>query len=255
VAQAAPGAVAQAAAAAEPRDLTPPRIPVLASSAGNGNRRTQSNGAQSNGAPGGAGSLVGQVRRADGAGLAGARVTITDRTGRQHGRAVTDETGSYAIPVPVPGRYLVTSGADGYQPHIAEVMSHGAALRHDATLAEAAGSTGPAPMPADEPVGPAVGMLVGTVLSATTGRPVPDALTTLTDLDGGVVASTVTGLDGQFVFDELPLGSYTLTASGLAPQSTSVQLNPGDTAAVDVRLQAPTAPTQQPRPAQTSTGS
>jgi predicted phage tail protein len=132
------------------------------------------------------------------------------------------------------------------------VAVHGSSTRHDATLAGS--QTSAAPIAAQRVELPVLGSVVGTVRTATTGQPVADALTTLTDADGEVVASTVTGFDGQFDFDGLPLGTYTLTASGLGPQSVGVVLSPGDTAAVDLRLNAPVAPTPQPHHAQSPTG-
>jgi EmrB/QacA subfamily drug resistance transporter len=224
---------APAMAAASPRQA----MPAI------GNRPPAVNGAR---------SLSGQVRGIDGSPLVGARITVTDPAGRQHSRATTDGTGSYRIPAPAPGRYLVVCAADGYQPYVAEVAVHGSSTRHDATLAGS--QTSAAPIAAQRVELPVLGSVVGTVRTATTGQPVADALTTLTDADGEVVASTVTGFDGQFDFDGLPLGTYTLTASGLGPQSVGVVLSPGDTAAVDLRLNAPVAPTPQPHHAQSPTG-
>jgi hypothetical protein len=64
------------------------------------------------------------------------------------------------------------------------------------------------------------------------------------------VASTVTGPDGSFVFENLPGGTYTLTASGYAPVATVVQVGSGGVTTADVEFPAPagSAPSAQSAP-------
>jgi hypothetical protein len=69
--------------------------------------------------------------------------------------------------------------------------------------------------------------LVGSVRTATAGVPVPEALTTLLDADGRVIASTITDTGGEFVFDDLQAGVYTVIASGYPPVATEVQVGLG----------------------------
>jgi EmrB/QacA subfamily drug resistance transporter len=68
----------------------------------------------------GAGGLVGRVLDGSGAGPGGtvaATVTLIDATdGAQVGRARTDADGSYALPVPRPGDYLLVCSAPGRRP-------------------------------------------------------------------------------------------------------------------------------------------
>lgn len=54
------------------------------------------------------------------------------------------------------------------------------------------------------------------------GRPLADALVTLTDWDGNVVDTMVTGPDGGYSFAGLHDGTYTVVASGYAPVHTPV---------------------------------
>jgi hypothetical protein len=56
------------------------------------------------------------------------------------------------------------------------------------------------------------GRLAGNVLTAD-GIPVKDAVVTLTDVRGEVVASTRSGREGNYVITELVAGEYTLAAS------------------------------------------
>jgi hypothetical protein len=68
---------------------------------------------------------------------------------------------------------------------------------------------------------------------------VGEALATLIDARGTVVASTVTAPDGSFAFEDLPGGAYTLTASGYAPVASIVQVGAGEVTSVDVEFPAP----------------
>jgi hypothetical protein len=69
--------------------------------------------------------------------------------------------------------------------------------------------------------------LVGHVRTASAGAPVPEALTTLLDADGRVVGSAITDVEGEFVFDDLQAGAYTVIASGYPPVATEVHLDRG----------------------------
>jgi hypothetical protein len=76
--------------------------------------------------------------------------------------------------------------------------------------------------------------LQGTVTAASTGRGVAEATATLVDGAGHVVGSATTSPDGRFAFCDLPAGSYTLTASGYAPDVRVVHVGAGGT--TDVRI-------------------
>ena len=49
----------------------------------------------------------------------------------------------------------------------------------------------------------------------------------------------MTGPDGSFVFENLPGGTYTLTASGYAPVASVVQVGSGGVTTADVEFPAP----------------
>ncbi|MGB8996626.1 MAG: MFS transporter [Pseudonocardiaceae bacterium] len=69
--------------------------------------------------------------------------------------------------------------------------------------------------------------LVGIVRTARAGAPVPEALATLLDADGRVVGSSITDASGEFRFDDLQAGTYTVIASGYPPVATDVQVGLG----------------------------
>ncbi|MGD9986637.1 MFS transporter [Pseudonocardia sp.] len=253
-------------------------------------------------------AIEGTVRRADGAGLAGAVVTVTEPTGRQAARTTSDQVGEYRIGVPTGGTYLVVAASGAFQPHAAMVAVADRAVRHDVTLAgagglrgvvrvtDATGQTRPvsgvavtlidvqgnvsAATVSDElgryllagvpdgqytltaagtgyqPIATSVVLpggneivqdvelprrarLLGTVVAGSTGRGVPEALTTLIDPSGNVVGSTVTDADGTFAFDDLAEGTYTITASGYAPTASVVQVTAGGASTTEIAFAAP----------------
>ncbi|MBV9160697.1 MAG: MFS transporter [Pseudonocardiales bacterium] len=82
--------------------------------------------------------------------------------------------------------------------------------------------------------------LVGSVRTASAGAPVPEALTTLLDSDGHVVSSAITGIDGEFVFDDLQTGAYTVIATGYPPVAHEVHLGLGAPAETVITLRPAT---------------
>ncbi len=82
--------------------------------------------------------------------------------------------------------------------------------------------------------------LVGSVRTASAGAPVPEALTTLLDADGHVVGSAITDTDGEFVFDDLQAGAYTVIASGYPPVTAEVHVGLGTATETVVTLGHPT---------------
>jgi hypothetical protein len=83
--------------------------------------------------------------------------------------------------------------------------------------------------------------LMGSVRTATAGVPVPEALATLLDADGHVIASTITGTGGEFVFDDLQAGVYTVIVSGYPPVATEVQVGLGTFTDAVITLGHPTS--------------
>jgi uncharacterized protein YfaS (alpha-2-macroglobulin family) len=70
--------------------------------------------------------------------------------------------------------------------------------------------------------------VVGTVRADGDGRPLPGANVALLDDAGNVLASRRTGQDGDYVFDDVTEGSYTVIASGYAPVATGLRVAPGE---------------------------
>ncbi|WP_232661124.1 MFS transporter [Pseudonocardia sp. TRM90224] len=86
--------------------------------------------------------------------------------------------------------------------------------------------------------------LSGLITAATSGEAVEEAVATLVDRNGAVVASAVTGADGAFTFHDLASGTYTLVASGYAPVKQLVEVTAGAqaTAVIELRPAEPQTP-------------
>jgi len=84
------------------------------------------------------------------------------------------------------------------------------------------------------------GHLHGTVRGRT-GDPLPDARVSLVDSWGRVVRVTASGPNGQYRFEELPEGEYTLVATMYPPVASGVQVTAGHKHQHDVELAFPEA--------------
>ncbi len=140
--------------------------------------------------------LCGTVQHSDGTRVARAALTLIDSFGRQIGRGATGEDGRYALSTPGNGSYVLIASAGGHQPQAVTV------------------TVGDRPVELDVVLGGA-GQLAGLVVTAD-GSPVQDAVVTLTDVRGEVVAGTRSGRDGGYVLAELIAGEYTLAANAPA---------------------------------------
>ncbi|MEU5012057.1 MFS transporter [Streptomyces sp. NPDC021749] len=140
--------------------------------------------------------VCGAVRHHDGSIVPRAALTLIDVTGRQIGRGASGEDGRYALSTPGPGSYVLIAAAGGHQPQAVTV------------------TVGERPVELDVVLGGA-GRLAGTVTTAD-GTPVRDAMVTLTDVRGEVVATTRSGREGGYVIGELVAGEYTLASSAPA---------------------------------------
>lgn len=169
----------------------------------------------------GYGAVGGTVTSAaTGAEVPAATVTVIDTSGDVVAGTETDGAGTYEVRRLAPGDYTVAVAADGRRPEAMTVgVPLGGRIRHDVVL------TGHA-------------RLSGTVRASSTGTPVNEALVTLTDADGAVVATWITGPDGGYDFDELTAGDYTLSATGYAPVATRMSAPAGETVVHDVELGA-----------------
>ncbi|WP_436526902.1 MFS transporter [Actinoplanes sp. HUAS TT8] len=168
-------------------------------------------------APAGSTTLSGQVTGADQRPLAGARLTLADFGGAQAARAVAGADGSYRLATDAPGAYLLICSADRHQPAAVQLTLTGAE-RRDLTLA-------------------AAGRIEGAAVDQHE-QPVPSATVTVTDGEGTVVGSAVTGPDGGYVLAGLYPAEYTVTASapGARPAARTVVLDAGGVSRADLVL-------------------
>ncbi len=171
-------------------------------------------GAAGAGGTGGGGAFVpGPAVRGRVTGVAGlpvprSELTLIASDGRQVGRTQAAEDGTFLLPTPGPGAYVLVANADGHHPQTASVLTaEGAAAECDLSL------TG-------------TGTLAGTVRRAD-GERVEDARVVLKDADGHEVATAVTGKDGGYSFGNLYPGSYTLLTMGYPPFPATVRIGEG----------------------------
>ncbi|OLT10502.1 MFS transporter [Pseudonocardia sp. CNS-139] len=158
----------------------------------------------------------------------GAAVALIDVRGDVAATGVTDAGGRYRLTGVPDGTYTLTAASPGHQPVAVSVrLEQGSMVERDLEL-------------------PHRSRLVGTVVAASSGLAVAEALATLVDATGTVVGSTVTAPDGTFVFEDLAEGTYTLTASGYAPVAQVVHVAPGGQTVTSVELGNRPAPSAEP---------
>ncbi|MBL3666315.1 MFS transporter [Streptomyces sp. M2CJ-2] len=138
-------------------------------------------------------AVCGTVQHPDGTVVPRAALTLIDVAGQQIGRGASGADGRYALATPGPGAYVLIAAAGGHQPQAVSV------------------TVGERPVELDVVLGGA-GRLAGCVLTAD-GSPVRDAIVTLTNVHGEVVATTRSGREGGYEITELVAGEYTLAAS------------------------------------------
>ncbi|GAA3557567.1 MFS transporter [Amycolatopsis ultiminotia] len=165
----------------------------------------------------GSGELTGVVRSVGaGAPLASATVTLTDSRGEVNGAFITADDGIYTFSGVGAGQYTLVASGPHYRPvAVTLTVPDSGVLRHDVELAGAV-------------------LLQGT--ARTEGeRAVPDARITVLDANGNVSAVARTDSEGRYVVSDLPIGSYTVVASGYPPATSQVTLGDGE-AEHNVRL-------------------
>ncbi|WP_443611928.1 MFS transporter [Actinacidiphila acidipaludis] len=167
---------------------------------------------------GGGVPVCGTVQHSDGTTVGRAALTLIDGSGHQVGRGATAEDGRYALSTPGHGSYVLIAAAGGHQPQAVSV------------------TVGDHPVELDVVLGGA-GRLAGAVHTAD-GTPVRDAVVTLTDVRGDVVASARSGREGLYVLSELVAGEYTLAASAPAfrPAALPVSVQASRETRQDVEL-------------------
>jgi hypothetical protein len=153
--------------------------------------------------------------------IAGAVVTLVDIRGDVVVTTTTAPDGRFRFLALAQGLYTLTVAATTLHPvaRSVDVPTHGD-LIHDVEVVVRV-------------------QLVGSVRTAGAGAPVPEVLTTLLDSDGHVVGSAMTDIDGEFVFDDLPAGAYTVIATGYPPVAAEVYLGLGTPNETVITLRSP----------------
>ncbi|MEU1801758.1 MFS transporter [Streptomyces sp. NPDC019937] len=163
----------------------------------------------------------GFVRNAEGGAVPRAAVTLISLAGRQLGRSVAHTDGSYALDAPGSGSYVLIAAADGHQPQASTVVVGDEPLGFDIVLSATSG-------------------LVGTVRGADDGQPVDAAMVVVTDVRGEVLATGKTGEQGEFSFEELVAGTFTVAvnAPGYRPSALPVEVGSQGLTRLEIALQA-----------------
>jgi hypothetical protein len=171
--------------------------------------------------PGGS-RLAGTVRVAgSGQPVGGAIVTVADGRGEIAGVTTTAADGTFSLTHLAAGPYALVVAAAAYTPAAVQVtVEQGTLTRQDVDL-------------------PASGRVAGTVLNAAGDGPFPGARLSLTDQAGTEVAAATVGPDGQFLFNDVPAGRYTLTAAGYQPGVTTLTPGDGRRRRADITLTTP----------------
>jgi EmrB/QacA subfamily drug resistance transporter len=161
--------------------------------------------------------LCGHVRGADGEPLADALVTLTDVHGEVVGSHVTGPGGRFEVAELLAGTYTLAGQAPGHQPVAVTIVLGDGPLEQDLELVGGA-------------------RVSGVVRADSDQRPLAEATVSLLDESGNVLATTCTGEKGEFAFEDLLAGDYTLIASGFGPVAAGLRIAAGDDVAHDMTL-------------------
>ncbi|MDW8809336.1 MFS transporter [Streptomyces scabiei] len=225
------GALAQAAQSAQATETLPAATPATVSEESAATAATAESAATAEHraavtapaqVPGGDGTPVrGHVRGAEGAPVPRAAVTLISLGGRQLGRSVAGADGTYTVDAPAPGSYVLIAAADGFQPQASTVVVGGEPVAYDILLSGTSG-------------------LSGVVRAAGAGSAVKDAMVVVTDVRGDVLASGVTGEQGEFGFGELVPGGVTVAvnAAGFRPRALPVEVGGTGVTRIEIDLEA-----------------
>ncbi|MFI6929900.1 MFS transporter [Streptomyces sp. NPDC050287] len=165
----------------------------------------------------GTSGLTGVVVAADsGAPVAAAVVIVTDVRGELLAGGRTDALGEFTITDLVPGTVTLAVNSPKHRP---------------TALPVEIGGTGTTRVQIELRPGAQVR---GTVRGA--GDPLGDALVTLVDVAGNVIATTRTAPDGAYTFSDLDTGTYTIIATGYPPRASTVTLTDSGTDDHDIEL-------------------
>ena len=166
--------------------------------------------------------LVGVVRVAGGdEPVPCALVTLLDVRGEVIGSISADSHGRYRFAELVGGAYTLAASASPFRPAARLV-----------TVAD----TGPTAQDIELSAG---AHLRGVAVAGRELRPVQDARVALLDADGNVVRVARTDVAGEYLFNDVPEGHYTLQASGYPVVQASLQVFSGRKHEQDIELGYP----------------
>ncbi|WP_372350136.1 MFS transporter [Streptomyces sp. KL116D] len=160
----------------------------------------------------------GFVRGAESAPVPRAAITLISLGGRQLGRAVAQGDGSYTVDAPGTGSYVLIASADGYQPQASTVVVGDAAVTYDILLSGTSG-------------------LSGVVKAAETKAPVTGAMVIVTDVRGDVLATGLSGEEGEFTFAELVPGPVTIAVNAAGHRPLALPVEVGGTGVTRVEIE------------------
>ncbi|MFK4100852.1 MFS transporter [Streptomyces sp. NPDC019531] len=165
----------------------------------------------------GTSGLAGVVVSADsGAPVAEAVVIVTDVRGEVLATGRSDVLGEFTVADLVPGTVTLAVSSPKHRPLALPVEIGGAGTtRIQVELRPGA-------------------QVRGTVRGS--GAPLADALVTLVDAAGNVIATTTTGHDGAYAFSDLDGGTYTVIATGYPPRAAAVTVSGGGVDEHDIEL-------------------
>ena len=159
--------------------------------------------------------LIGKVRT-DNSALSAAAIALVDTAGHEIERAVTDADGTFRMPIPATGQFLLLATAEGYQPVI-DLVDAGRPTPREIVLERFnSGISG--------------------VVRDRSGRPIPERCVRLVDGRGVAVRRAVTGADGRYEFPAIPAGDYSIVVAGLDPAASAASLPPGERTDLDLHL-------------------
>ncbi|MGH3435056.1 MAG: carboxypeptidase regulatory-like domain-containing protein [Sciscionella sp.] len=180
--------------------------------------------------------LTGTIATPEGTPISTALLVLLDATGRPAARTRSDEHGRYRIDECRQGRYIAAVTAAGHQATAARVTL----LADSVNRADLAIAADCAP----------TGRVCGTVRGPAAVGPLPEVALTVLDGSGTVIAHTRTDAKGHYRFPALPVGHYTVVASGYPPAVTTTRLRAGGDHDLPLTLPKPDYRANHYQPAQ-----
>jgi hypothetical protein len=216
--------VAAAAGAPETEELVPAMAAAVSAPSPDGSTQrlqavaTTAGSVPATASTGGGTPVRGFVRGSESAPVPRAAVTLISLGGRQLGRAVSQGDGAYGLDAPGAGSYVLIASADGYQPQASTVLVGEEPVAYDILLSGTSG-------------------LSGVVKSVDSKLPVPGAMVIVTDVRGDVLATGLSGEQGEFTFAELVPGAVTVAVNAAGHRPLALPVEVGGTGVTRVEIE------------------